>query len=105
MCSSDLLDNFAAVVTDHLGGSSEAFQPRWSGDPNDEPTALAGIGSDGGSAYYVAVWHRPGGSEIHFITPDYAADPTPPLIGAWKMRDRSLSSVGSVMAFPIDRPE
>ncbi|MFF7148440.1 hypothetical protein OHN99_07030 [Streptomyces jietaisiensis] len=33
---------------------------------------------------------------MYFVAPDYAVRPTPPLVGMWKMRDSSLTSVGSV---------
>lgn len=97
----ECLANFTAVVADHLGVRTATFEPQWTGQSADMPAVLAGIESQGGRAYYVAIWRRSNYSEIHFITPDYSANPTPPLIGAWKMRDQSLSSMGSVTAFPI----
>lgn len=93
------IENFQAAVTQQLGAEPDFFNVEWSG-PEPAPLRVIGV-SEGGvpplgrrsRVSYLAIW--PDG-RMYFVAPDYSTEPTPPLIGMWKMRDSTLTSVGSV---------
>ena len=93
------IENFRAAVTQQLGAEPTFFDAEWSG-PEPAPLRVIGLvegavpplGQRAGVSY-LAVW--PDG-RMYFVAPDYSTQPTPPLVGMWKMRDSTLTSVGSV---------
>jgi len=102
----ECLESFISVIADHFGTEPVTFFPRWTDESTEAPTLLASATPNAAQAsqppFYVAIWERDGWSEIFFVTPDYARNPTPPIIGAWARRDPSLSSMGTVTYFPVD---
>jgi hypothetical protein len=93
------LVNVRAAMTQQLGSEPEFLTVRWTG-PDPVPETVLAIVPHGvpptarsRTASYLALW--PDGT-MYFVAPDYAVRPTPPLVGMWKMRDSSLTSVGSV---------
>jgi hypothetical protein len=93
------IENFRAAVTQQEGTKPTFFDVEWSG-PAPAPLRVIGVvqgripplGSRAGVSY-LAIWPD---ADMYFVAPDYEQRPTPPLVGMWKTRDASLSSVGSV---------
>ncbi|MFE7760917.1 hypothetical protein [Streptomyces sp. NPDC057438] len=93
--------HFRSAITQQLGTEPEFFTAEWTG-PDPAPVTVIGAVPPGTApaarrqaTSYLALWPDGG---MHFVAPDYAVRPTPPLVGMWKMRDASLASTGSVEA-------
>lgn len=93
------IEHFKAALTQQTGAVPTFFDVEWSG-PAPAPERLVGFVLGGvpplgqrAHVSYLALW--PDG-RMYFVAHDYEIRPTPPLVGLWKTRDGSLSSVGSV---------
>jgi hypothetical protein len=100
----ECLENFTEVVTGYLGGPARLLHPNWADTSLDAPAVLvAAAPAEGGhrGPVYLAIWDQETVRRMYLVTPDYAAVRTPPMIGAWKMRDSSLTSEGTVTQFRV----
>jgi hypothetical protein len=90
----------------HMPTPPSSFQPSQGTPPNIPPTRAVATDLVQGGRIYLALWDgmvsRGGHSgkvgppcEMWFVSPDYGASSFP-IAGRWKMRDNSLSSIGSV---------
>lgn len=88
-------------LASELAGYGDFSTPDWCGAPGETPDVLVAAGSRGTVGLYLAVWNRGGSREMHLV-PASTPDQLPPaMIGSWKMKDRSLSSTGTVTEFPV----
>ena len=95
------IDNFRTVITQQEG-DVEFFTPEWADNSREAPAVLIGCRTlSSHKPTYLAVWDTGSAREMYFVAPDYATRSTPPMVGAWKMRDNSLTSVGSVTSFAV----
>ena len=99
------LPDSIGILTELLVEEFPAVQPalaQWQAE--DDPPAVLSAFLIPGSMQRIAYagWERGSGCEIHLVRFDYAQLPTPPLVGAWKRRDASLRSVGSVTNWPVE---
>jgi hypothetical protein len=97
------VETFRELVAEQLAADVQFFSPQWADATREAPAALIGATATRSAkdATYLAVWDTGATREMYFVAPDYATRPTPPLVGAWKMRDQSLASVGSVTSFRV----
>jgi hypothetical protein len=84
-----------------LGGYAAFTTPSWTGNPADQPHLLLAADARGTAALYLAVWERGASRELNIVPATRPEQLPPTMIGAWKMQDSSLSSTGTVNAFPV----
>ena len=100
--------NFRGLAVEESTLRSEGvfFMPVWLGTDPNPPDLLLGAWLTPTTAIYVAGWDLGSHRELHVVPPDYEP-PGPdatrhfPIFGAWKMRDRSIASIGGVTQFPV----
>jgi hypothetical protein len=99
--SLDECEEMFRQLAHELGGYNTFVRTRWSGSSADAPHLLLMATSHGQPALHLAVRDVGGRREIDLV-PAHDPEQLPPaMIGQWKMRDSSLSSIGTVQNFSV----
>lgn len=109
LSADECLQNYRAV-RDQCYDVVDEFEPVWStpdpgayesaevSAPEGPPVSVVASTLSTGGVLYLAVWGGTalgGDTQMWFVPPEFDGSPIP-LAGVWKMRDSSLSSIGSV---------